>query len=341
MSLDARKATIALLSAVCLFGTAMGLDSSTVMAQVPASAQSGKQIHEPVHRISNRGAIQRQEGRPLTGPGQVTPAVARDIQSAPFQDSQVMPASFEASIENGTTKHPLDPALRIARKGLDKIRAEIKDYTCYMVKRERVNGRLSEKETMFVKIRNRHQTEKGPIPFSIYMRFVDPSAVKGREVIWVEGRNNDQMVAHDTGLRGLIRVNLDPEGRMAMNGNRYPIYEAGLENLVVKLIEKAERDRKAGDCEVEFFQGAEINGRECTVIQVTHPEKREPYDFHMARVYIDNEYQVPIRYAAFSWPKTKGGSPVLEEEYTYLNLKVNVGLTEKDFDPDNPEYDYP
>ena len=50
---------------------------------------------------------------------------------------------------------------------------------------------------------------------------------------------------------------------------------------------------------------------------------------------------VPIRYAAYSWPKDPGGKPVLEEEYTYLDVKLNVGLGEIDFDPDNPGYDFP
>jgi hypothetical protein len=29
------------------------------------------------------------------------------------------------------------------------------------------------------------------------------------------------------------------------------------------------------------------------------------------------------------------------EEYIYRDLKLNVGLQEKDFDPDNEEYDFP
>ena len=34
------------------------------------------------------------------------------------------------------------------------------------------------------------------------------------------------------------------------------------------------------------------------------------------------------------------GEPVLEEEYTYTDVRVNVGLTDLEFDPDNPEYDF-
>ncbi len=35
-----------------------------------------------------------------------------------------------------------------------------------------------------------------------------------------------------------------------------------------------------------------------------------------------------------------GGQPQLLEEYTYLNVKLNVGLTDADFDDKNPEYNF-
>lgn len=49
---------------------------------------------------------------------------------------------------------------------------------------------------------------------------------------------------------------------------------------------------------------------------------------------------MPVRYAAYSWPSRPGGGPELIEEYTYLNLKLNPGLTDQDFDYHNPEYNF-
>lgn len=323
-----------------------GNQPATVLPQAIPQALPQQQAVQPIgvapqqQAVLGQGNAQQAIHRGNQDIG--APNANRQIPATGQEQGGVAQATFTEPIVVGPNDHPLDPALHIARRGLDKIRTEIGDYTGYIVKRERINGRLTGKETMFFKIRNRHRTEDGTaVPFSIYMRFVDPEPVKGREVIWVEGRNDNKLVAHDVGWKALFRANLDPEGRMAMSGQRYPIYEAGIENLVVKLIEKAERDRAAGDCKVDYYQGAEINGRKCTVIQVTHPEKRDPYDFHLAQVYVDDELQIPIRYAAYSWPRKQGGSPVLEEEYTYLDLKLNVGLDDRDFDPDNPEYDYP
>ena len=59
-----------------------------------------------------------------------------------------------------------------------------------------------------------------------------------------------------------------------------------------------------------------------------------------ARLFVDDEYRVPTFYAACDWPEKEGDKPVLLEAYTYRNIKVNTGLTDKDFDPDNPEHKF-
>lgn len=55
---------------------------------------------------------------------------------------------------------------------------------------------------------------------------------------------------------------------------------------------------------------------------------------------MDDEYNLPIRYEAYDWPRN--GDSVsqddLLEEYTYVNLKTNVGLSDRDFDPANSNY---
>ena len=136
-------------------------------------------------------------------------------------------------------------------------------------------------------------------------------------------------------------MRIDPNGLIAMKGQRYPITEAGIEKLAEKLIERGLRDRKlVKDCEVSFLRNAKIRDRVCTVLQVKHAKPLPQLDFHVAQIFIDDELGVPIRYAAYNFPKAAGQKPELIEEYTYLNLKLNVGLTNKDFDPKNPEYKF-
>jgi Protein of unknown function (DUF1571) len=258
--------------------------------------------------------------------------------TAPVRSTQ---ESSKQSAQSSASAHPLDDVLKLARQALSLLDTNVKDYTATLVKRERVNGKLGEETTIALKIRHSQVRSDGTkAPLHAYLFFESPASAKGREVIWVEGRNENKLTAHEAGLFNVMRVNLDPKGTLAMMGNKYPITEIGLGNLIAKLIEKGERDRKVGDCEVLIQDGQRVGDRECRLIQVTHPDKQPQYDFHIAQILLDTERLIPLRYAAYLWPE-KDGEPVLEEEYTYLNVQLNVGLTDADFDPENENYHFP
>ncbi len=242
--------------------------------------------------------------------------------------------AVSATAAEAAKEHPLLPALRIAYDLQKHIDGEVKDYTCTFVKRERIGDQLTEPE--YVNAKFRHE------PFSVYLGFLKPESKKGQEAIYVEGKNDGCLVGHGCGLQKLLGpIKLKPTSALAMKDNHYPITEAGVRNLVKRLIEVGEHDSKFDECEVKFFQNAKINGVNTTCIQVSHPNPRREFLFNMARIYIDDEQRIPVRYESYDWPKTAGGKPELIEEYTYLNIKLNVGLTDADFDPKNPAYQYP
>jgi hypothetical protein len=238
--------------------------------------------------------------------------------------------------------HPLDPAIQLAHQSLSSIRADLKDYTAVLVKRERIGEELGEHEFMFLKVRNRKvQNNQIAVPLSVYVAFLKPAAVKGREVLFVENQNQGKLFAHEGGMKRMLGTHqLEPTGFLAMQGQRYPITDIGIENLVVKLIERGEKDKRHGACNVELVPGAKVAGRTCSIIQVTHPVQQPHYDFHIAQIFMDDEWKIPVRYAAYSWPKAAGAEPEVIEEYTYQNLKFNVGLTDADFDVKNKEYNF-
>lgn len=229
--------------------------------------------------------------------------------------------------------HPLDPAIARAVESLKHVKAEVKDYTATFVKRERVEGKLGDPEYIFIKVRQE--------PFSVYMYFLKPDNFAGREVIYVQGANNGNIVVHEAKGAGALlgNIELTPTSALAMRGNRYPITEVGVENLTKRLVEVAENDRQFGECDVRM-EDSKINDRKCTMLQVVHPVPRKNFRFHVARVFMDEELKMPIRYESYDWPEKAGGTPVLIEEYTYLNMKVNQNLTDEDFSPKNPKYNY-
>ncbi len=291
-----------------------------------SSAPEDKKTVEPVFRVSklsdaSRGNVEQDllKSRP----------VGEAIKEAAIADAQA-------------TGHSLDRAIDMAYQTLAQMRSNVRDYTAIMVKRESIDGVVGDPEYMKLKVRCPRQSAAGKTPFSVYMKFLRPKAFAGREVIWVDGVNQNRMCVHEgRGLMAMREFNLDPTGWVAMKGNRYPVYDAGIENLIVKLIEKAERDRDAGPCIATYREGAKINKRSCTLIELVHNERKAPYEFHKAQVFIDDELNLPVRYAAYDWPSSPGGSPELMEEYTYVNVALNVGLADTDFDPSNPKYHYP
>ena len=295
-----------------------------VVGQETSSDSEKRETREPVFRISKLNEAEVKN---------------KDVPKGIFKPANLKNPESVAT-EN---RHPLDRAIELAQASLQDMQSEVRDYTAIMVKREQVNGIVGDPEYMRLKVRCPRKTENGETPFSVYMKFLKPRETAGRQVIWVNGRDDNNLIVHDKNNPAIRfrRVYLQPDGMLAMRGNRYPIYDAGVENLIHKLIKKANRDKQAGMCQVEYRSGAEINKRPCSVIELVHNERKAPYEFHKAQVFIDDELNLPIRYAAYDWPTSPGSKPKLIEEYTYVNLKLNVGLTDSDFDPDNPVYKFP
>ena len=274
---------------------------------------------------------------------------ARVKQSASSSISTEKPdeePSTEKPDEESKDSHPLDPLLEFARKALRHHVANHQDYTAVLVKREQVKGKVEPESKMAMKLKyGPAKSDLKPRPVSVYLRTLAPKYQEGREVIWVQGRNDDKITAHEAGLLGMVSLDLNPESRLAMNGNRYPITQIGIENLLNQLIHKGERDRKLGPVTVRVTENAKIGDRTCRLMEIIHESpsttiegQKVDFEFHLAQIYIDDERLVPLKYASFSWPKQDGGEPILLEEYTYLDLVFNVGLTEKDFDPKNAAY---
>ena len=289
------------------------------MASFAGAQQPREKLREPVFRVEKR--------QPQTV------AQQQPAQQQPAQ--QVQPSTQPANGGQGSpAEHPLMPAIRMAQNSLLAIDKNVKDYSCTMVKREAVGSALGDHEYIFLKVR--HQ------PFSVYMYFLGPESIKGRECIYVHGQNNNKLVAHEGGRGGALlpTVSLDPTSKLAMRNQRYPITEIGLRNLTTKLIEVAQADSRFGECDVRFFKDAKVNGRLCTGLHVMHPVRRDNFRFHAAQVFIDNELQIPIRYASYDWPARAGEQPPLIEEYTYTNLKINNGFTDADFDRNNKQYGF-
>jgi len=236
--------------------------------------------------------------------------------------------------ENSSPKHPLEAAISFARDVQKNIDDNVHDYTATLIKQERIGNELPPEQICFVKIREK--------PFSVYMNFLAPPDVKGREVVYVEGQNDGKLIGHEgSGLKALAgAVPLAPTNPLAMLGQHYPITELGIANLTRRLIEIGEKDMAFGECQVWRNDDAKVGDRPCISITVVHPDRRPNFLFHIARIFVDKELMVPLHYEAFDWPEKPDDPPPLIEQYTYARLKLNPGLIDEDFDPHNPQYNF-
>jgi hypothetical protein len=246
---------------------------------------------------------------------------------------------------NATRKTSANPSrdaiLQMAQEGYEHIRRDIQDYSCILVKRERVDGRLGDYQYMRAKVRHARTDQGRDIPFSVYLKFLGPEDLKGREVLYVEGQNDKKIVARKGGfgLMANITTQVGIDSELAMRDNRYSITNFGIENLVQRFLERLD-SALLEDCTIQRLEGSKVDGRPCRCVQVTKNHRTRDAEFYVARVYIDEELQIPIHYEAFDWPSSAGGSPRLLEQYTYRQIKLNVGFTDADFQRDNPAYGF-
>jgi len=210
--------------------------------------------------------------------------------------------------------------------------ASVQDYTCTFYKRERIDGKLSASNVMTMKART--------APQSVYFKFISPNA--GREAIWVAGKNKGKIVAHEAGLTKVIAgtLHLDPKGSMAMDENRHPITEAGIGFMIDKVLARWQADLSHPGTQVVIHPNARVGNHPCTMVEEIHPKRDDSLLFVKVRIYLDHQLGLPIRYEGFGWPDRPGHEPELVEEYTFMDLRINTGLKDRDFDPANNHYSF-
>jgi Protein of unknown function (DUF1571) len=229
-------------------------------------------------------------------------------------------------VERGT---PIASAL--ARIERCKLRYRtVRDYTCTFSKRERIKGQLTPLHVIMMKVR----TE----PRSIYLKFRQPTP--GREAIYIAGRNNGKVLVHDVGLNKLLAgtLRLEPTGGRAMEECRHPISEAGIGPLLDTLKARWSSELAPSESVVVFREKQTVGTRRCTMIEATHPHQQPEFMFYRVRLFIDDALGLPIHFEAYDWPSAPLAPAEMVEEYTYSDLRLNVGLSDIDFNVSNTNY---
>lgn len=235
------------------------------------------------------------------------------------------PVKVAAALENSKLKAPI----KLCRQ-CEELLEKYDDYEAVFIKRELIGRKMNE-AVMKVKVRQD--------PLCVYMLFGKP--YEGREVIFVEGKNNNEILVHETGIKSLAgTLSLDPHGSLAMKGNHHSINKFGIKNLVTELADLWIAEAHLPNIEVKYYPKAKIGEMACKAIEVVHPKEIAGASFHITRFYLDAKTNIPVRLQHYSFPTKPGAEPDLYEEYTFLEFEPNQGFKDIDFDIENPNYNF-
>ena len=276
-----------------------------------------------------RGVHAQQPGTVATTPASATPASPTPVEA-------LLPA---APGLRRVSDHPLTAVLKFAHSERAYLQQTVRDFTCRVIKRERIDGELQ--DYYYIDMHIREQSSAGgrvTQPLSVLLAFLGPSDVEGRRALFVAGRNDDRLLVRKGGRRfGHVVIDIDPFGSIVKRESLIPITEIGFSHLLDRTIRTLQQDVAAdpsGDNTiVERITTATINGRPCEMLRITHPQRRDGLQFFSASMCIDSELHVPVRFDVYDWPEAPGQQPPLMAEFTYTNVTLNVNLDDAIFEP--------
>ncbi len=268
-----------------------------------------------------------------------------DVQETTNDGDDIDEASAEPVDMIGPGKKPpksLQPLIKMARHAKTIFETKVDSYTCLLVKREMIEGKLEPTTYLRLKIRERRVDGENLVrPQSIYAKFLKPDNVAGREVLYVENQFDGDMLVRRGGTRlPNLTLKISPDGRLAKQESKHSFVQTGIRPMVEQILERMESEKDASNLAIRYFADAKVDGRPCQHIEVRQLQQRPDSTYHVAKVYVDEEYKLPVYFSSYSWAEDADGEPVLQEQYAITKIDLQAELTDLDFDRDNPEYKF-
>lgn len=213
-------------------------------------------------------------------------------------------------------------------EGLESLLGRFTTMTYRFTMSERMGSHMTTPAQLAVKFRK---------PFDLYLHY-DGDVHNGRMVLYKRGWNDDNIRVRPSSW--LPVMNLAPRGRMAMQGQRHSIFEGGPLFVSRQIISDAKKVQAHPSLTAEFVaSGFEtLEGSKAFCWTSIQPKDQIP-DLYAAKanICIDEATGFPARVVVWD---LVDGEHVLIEDYRYANIRVDPPLTDLDFDPENPDYNF-
>ncbi len=229
---------------------------------------------------------------------------------------------FVIGQDNGKAAARIESAIQTLSKAIENVQ-QIDEYSGMLVYREHSqDGVLLEPNFWKLKVRS-NSTQ-------IYCRNLKPW--RGTEVLFQKGKHDDKILVNCGEVYGCcIRLTrMDPTNAKSLCNLRYSFPEKNIYGLSKHYLAymKKIKNRMAG--KVRILNNCKINKRSCSKLEI-RLNANTKLQFSKLEIYIDQEYQIPVRFVGYGWQKSDTQKPPLIEEYTFVNLNISPAFTDHEF----------
>lgn len=210
-------------------------------------------------------------------------------------------------------------------EGMKQAYGRVDHYTATLLLQERVDRELGPNQRLMLKFKK---------PLKIYLRWLKGKH-EGRQALYPAGVDGNELWVRLPLLVGAVTVSLDPQSPRARKDSRHAITDVGIGKLLHFIAENTARGMQRGELTIEDRGQRTTFDRPAQRYILHFPsDPAKGYYCMTALIDVDREYQLPVYAEIFDWYGQ------LIERYGYLDVRLNPGLTDDDFDPKNPAYGF-
>lgn len=203
--------------------------------------------------------------------------------------------------------------------------AKTRDYSGYMVRQERIGGKLKDEQTAEIRVRTD--------PFCIYTLTLAPKALFNQELAYISGKKEDKVRAKPAGIAGVPGfVTVAADDGKANVDSKYTLTNTGI-GAILKRVEAAlDAEAAAKNTPQVIATDYKFNDRPCTRYEIFCDRPHAKRFAARMVVYIDTEWKLPVRFEAYDAPKGGEKTGELTECVSFVKLIFNAGLGDSVFD---------
>jgi Protein of unknown function (DUF1571) len=203
--------------------------------------------------------------------------------------------------------------------------AKTRDYTGHMVRQERVGGRMSVEQVAELRVRME--------PLAINVKTVKPLTLAGEETSYMASKSRLSVRFKPAGIEGVKGFqNLEATHAKALANTRHPANEIGLAAMVERVEKMLATEQSLKNPVQVFATDYTIGGKAVTRFEIITERQHTARYAHRVVMFIENDSKVPVRFEAYDAPKPGNPDGEMIEVQSYISLKTNVGLGDRDFE---------